>query len=185
MKPTVLNIRRVQLEGIWAKIRMVYYKALGLTYGKNCSVGKIVCEWPNSVIIGDDCVILDGVILGIGYGFNERNTIEIGSRTFIGHNVEFNCTHSICIGNDVLIATGTKIVDVGHCFETGILIRQQPLKSLPIVIEDDVWIASNCVVVAGVTISKGSVIAAGSVVTKSIPPNEVWGGVPAKLIKSR
>jgi acetyltransferase-like isoleucine patch superfamily enzyme len=164
---------------------MGYYKALGLTYGENCSIGKISCEWPNGVTIGNDCVILNGVILGVGYGFDESNTIEIGSRTFIGHGVEFNCTHSIRVGNDVLIATGTKIVDVGHCFKPESLIRQQPLKSLPIVIEDDVWIASNCVIVAGVTIGKGSVIAAGSVVTKLVPPNEVWGGVPAKLIRKR
>ena len=53
------------------------------------------------------------------------------------------------------------------------------------VIEDDCWIASNAVILAGVTIGKGSVVAAGAVVTESVPPFSVVGGVPAKLIKSR
>ncbi|WP_071781123.1 acyltransferase [Adhaeribacter aquaticus] len=185
MLPTSLNIQRIKINAFLSKIRMRYFKALGLRFGQDCKIGKIVCDWPNNVILGDKCVILDGVILGIGYGFKESNTIRIGNSAFIGYNVEFNCTNSITIGNNVLIATGTKLVDVGHNYKLGQLIDSQPLTTLPIVIEDDVWIAANCVIVGGVTIGKGSVIGAGSVVTKSVPPNEVWGGVPAKFIKNR
>ena len=52
-------------------------------------------------------------------------------------------------------------------------------------IEDDCWIAANTIILAGVTIGRGSVIAAGSVVTKDVPPYSIVGGVPAKVIKSR
>ena len=53
------------------------------------------------------------------------------------------------------------------------------------IIESDVWIGSNVIVKAGVKISSGAVIGAGSIVTKDVPPYEIWGGVPAKLIKKR
>ncbi|WP_397445428.1 acyltransferase [Polaribacter sp. R77954] len=53
------------------------------------------------------------------------------------------------------------------------------------IVEDDVWIGNGCTILAGVTIGMGSIIAAGSVVSRSIPPCEIWGGVPAKKIKDR
>lgn len=54
-----------------------------------------------------------------------------------------------------------------------------------VTIEDDCWLASNCIILAGVTVGKGSVIAAGSVVTKDVPPYSVVAGSPAVVIKSR
>jgi acetyltransferase-like isoleucine patch superfamily enzyme len=54
-----------------------------------------------------------------------------------------------------------------------------------IIVEDDVWIGTSCIVIKGVTIGKGSIVAAGSLVNKSIPPFQIWGGVPAKFIKNR
>ncbi|MDB5119072.1 MAG: hypothetical protein JWN56_290 [Sphingobacteriales bacterium] len=185
MYPTFINKKRVKIQGIIGKCRLLYFRALGLKVGKNCKIGKIVCDWPNNVELGNNCVVLDDVILGIGYGFNESNTIKIGDSAYIGFRVEFNCTSSIEIGNNVLIATGTKILDVGHNFQIGQIINQQPLTSSPIIIEDDVWIAANCVIVGGVKIGKGSVIGAGSMVNRSVPENEVWAGVPAKFIKHR
>ena len=53
------------------------------------------------------------------------------------------------------------------------------------IIEDDVWIGTAAIIMSGVTIGKGSIVAAGSVVTKDIPPCEIWGGVPAKRIRDR
>lgn len=55
----------------------------------------------------------------------------------------------------------------------------------PVTISDDVWIGANCVIVAGVKVGEGAVIAAGSVVTKDVAPFTYVGGVPAKLIKQR
>jgi len=54
-----------------------------------------------------------------------------------------------------------------------------------VTIEDDCWIAANSIVLAGVTIGKGSVVAAGSIVTKDVPPYSVVAGAPAVVIKSR
>ena len=55
----------------------------------------------------------------------------------------------------------------------------------PVVLRDHVWIGANAVILKGVEIGRGAVVAAGAVVTKNIPPNEIWGGVPAKKIGER
>jgi acetyltransferase-like isoleucine patch superfamily enzyme len=65
------------------------------------------------------------------------------------------------------------------------LIRDQGVEKKEVIIEDDCWIAANSILLAGVTIGKGSVVAAGSVVTENVPPYSVVAGVPAKWIKSR
>jgi acetyltransferase-like isoleucine patch superfamily enzyme len=66
-----------------------------------------------------------------------------------------------------------------------ILIRDQGVAYQTVIIEDDCWIAANSIILAGVTIGKGSVVAAGSVVTENVAPYSVVAGVPAKFIKSR
>ena len=73
-----------------------------------------------------------------------------------------------------------------HVFDDPtILIKDQGVEKKEVVIEDDCWIASNSIILAGVTIGKGSVVAAGSVVTENVPTYSVVAGVPAKWIKSR
>jgi len=69
--------------------------------------------------------------------------------------------------------------------ELGILVKNQIAPKSAIYIEEDVWFGCNVVVLKGVYIGKGAVIAAGAVVNKSIPPYEIWGGVPAKKIGVR
>jgi acetyltransferase-like isoleucine patch superfamily enzyme len=67
----------------------------------------------------------------------------------------------------------------------GSRIGPQPSIKKEIIVGEDVWIGANSVILKGVNIGSGSVIAAGAIVTKSIPSNEIWGGVPAKLIRVR
>lgn len=108
-----------------------------------------------------------------------------GSEIIIGDNSRINGVHisaqeSITIGKNVRIAPNTIIIDSDF---HSISDHFAPGKSAPIIIEDDVWIAMGCIILKGVHIGKGSVVAAGSVVTKNIPPDSVYGGVPAKFIK--
>lgn len=60
-----------------------------------------------------------------------------------------------------------------------------PQNDAPVIIEDDVWAGANITILKGVTIGRGSVIAAGAVVTKSCPPYSIIGGIPAKVLKFR
>ena len=92
----------------------------------------------------------------------------------------------IKIGNNVRIAPNVMIISANHVFDnTDIPICKQGMDVKPITIEDDVWVAGRVNIMAGVTIGKGSVIGAGSIVTKDIPPYSVAVGVPAKVIKYR
>jgi acetyltransferase-like isoleucine patch superfamily enzyme len=88
------------------------------------------------------------------------------------------------IGKNVIIADKVYISDNLHSFEDiNKPIIAQPLKHMPVTIEDEVWLGENVCVLPGVTIGKHSVIGANSVVTKSIPPYSVAVGSPAKVIK--
>ena len=114
----------------------------------------------------------------------------------IGHNVEINYgvwaaasnreNGDITIGNNVLIGPYTILHSGNHNFkDPNILIKNQGYAFGNIIIEDDVWIAARCTILSGVHIGEGSVIAAGSVITKDIPPYSVVAGVPGKIISKR
>lgn len=90
----------------------------------------------------------------------------------------------VTIGNDVIIAQNVVISGLNHGYEDiSMPICKQPCTTKPILVEDECWIGANCVITAGVTIGKHSIVAAGSIVTKDIPPYSVVVGNPAKVIK--
>jgi maltose O-acetyltransferase len=95
--------------------------------------------------------------------------------------------NDIKIGMDVMMGVNVTIFGSNHKFDrTDIPMRKQGMKKYdPVEIEDDVWIGSNSIILPGRKISKGTIVAAGSVVTKDFPPYSIVGGNPAKLIKSR
>lgn len=101
-----------------------------------------------------------------------------GVETLIKSFIQLSCSYNITIGNHVDIADECLIID-NDFHGMGDNLQKQA----PIIIEDDVWLATRVIVLKGVTIGKGSVIGAGSVVTKSIPPNSFAAGVPAKVIR--
>jgi len=108
--------------------------------------------------------------------------LEIGDKTYINHDSEIRCREHISIGNNVSIAYNVLMQDSDYhtmCDELG---NEKP-QTLPIVIEDDVWIGAKAIILKGVTLGKGCVVAAGSVVTKSAPAYSLIGGNPARIIK--
>lgn len=168
-----------------AACRKIYFKAAGLKMGTGVLLGKITCQWPQRLALGNHCEVEDNVIFKIHKPFAGDNYINIGERVFIGNGCEFNCNTKIIIGNDCLIASKTTMVDTGHEISRSNKIRLQPCTIQEIIISDDVWIGTQCIVLKGVTIGDGSIIGAGSLVNKSVPPYQVWAGVPAKFIRNR
>ena len=122
----------------------------------------------------------------------DHNYIQWGGAILIGDNCSVNPNSvlygagGLTIGNGVRIAASSTIVPANHIFsDSNRFIYKQGLDKKGINIEDDVWIASGVRVLDGVTIRKGCVIGANSVVTKSTEEYGIYVGVPAKLIKHR
>lgn len=114
---------------------------------------------------------------------NAVGDITIGHHTRIGiHNTIIG---PVNIGSHVNLAQGIVVTALNHQFlDASKRIDQQGITTRPVVIGDDVWIGANAVVLPGVTVGSHSVVAAGAVVTKDVPPHTVVGGVPAKVIKN-
>lgn len=136
----------------------------------------------NRVTIGKYAIIRPGNL----YGGEMGEGLKIGDHSNIGPYSYIGCSGYIEIGNQVMISPRVSIYAENHVFDDASrTIKSQGVKRKKVVIEDDCWIAANSIILAGVTIGKGSVVAAGSVVTSDVPPYSVVGGVPARLIKKR
>ncbi|MDD3326651.1 MAG: acyltransferase [Zoogloea sp.] len=108
--------------------------------------------------------------------------IELGDYVVIGVNASIGAHSKVIMGNRVRISRDVFIETAGLDFASG----EPPYRHLshPISIEDGVWIGARSIILGGVTLGKNSVVAAGSVVTKNVPPNSIVGGIPAKVISN-
>ena len=113
---------------------------------------------------------------------NAVGDVVIGDHTRIGlHNTIIG---PVTIGCHVNLAQGITVTALNHNFEASDKrIDEQGVSTTPVIIEDDIWIGANAVILPGVTIGNHSVVAAGAVVTKNVPPHSLVAGVPAKIIK--
>lgn len=132
-----------------------------LTLQARIEPGAIIRD---GVIIQKNAVIMMGAVINIGAEIGENTMIDmncvIGARGIIGKNVH--------------VGAGTVVA--------GVL---EPPSSTPVIIEDNVFIGANSVILEGVRVGEGAVIAAGSIVTKDVPPNTVAAGTPARVIKMK
>lgn len=125
---------------------------------------------------------------GPGLDIRPPIMIEYAERVSIGSNVFINAdfmvigSGRITIGDNVLIGPGTRFYTPNHSLDID-LRRAGWEIGLPITLEDDVWLGGSVVVCPGVTIGRGAVVGAGSVVTKDVPPGVVVGGNPARVIR--
>ena len=118
--------------------------------------------------------------------FSYPQNIEIGYNLFLNRGTFITAPIKISIGDNVLIGPYVVITSGSHHFEdANTIIRNQGHKLLPITIEDDVWIGSHAIILPGVIIGKGAVVAANAVVKKSVEPYTVVAGIPAKEIRRR
>jgi acetyltransferase-like isoleucine patch superfamily enzyme len=141
----------------------------------------------NGIKIGDQVSIArDSILICTGIISHKGTGITIGDRTGINARAYLAGQGGISIGDDVIIGPNVQIFSENHDFsDLEIKIKNQGFSRQAVTIGNNCWLGSNVIILAGVTIGDGCVIAAGSVVTKSMPQNTIIAGVPAKVIKSR
>ncbi|MBR9775160.1 MAG: acyltransferase [Cytophagales bacterium] len=192
------------LRGLFLRLRMKSSKGM-LLVGKGVTIRQagsfqvgrnfvaqdhceINCLSQNGIIFGDKVTVGSYAMIRPTnlYGGELGEGLKVGNNSSIGPYAYIGCSGYIEIGNNVMMSPRVSIYAENHVFANPeVPMIEQGVKRSFVKIEDDCWIASNAVILAGVTIGKGSVVAAGSIVTKDVPPNSVVGGNPAKLIKSR
>lgn len=118
---------------------------------------------------------------------NDFAYLEIGDFTYIGEANNLRAAGGIRIGAKCLISQGVSIISANHSIDPGTPITDQPSRTdkKGVVIHDDVWIGTNATILPGVVIGTGAIIAAGSVVTNSVPQYTIVAGVPARIVKER
>lgn len=145
----------------------VYGKVILRNHNGKVTIGRRSTLWPNVVFDFD----------AAASGTTPR--IEIGECTALGDRTEIHCGSNVKIGNHVAISWDCIIMESDYHAAGG-----SDVVPRPIVIEDEAWIGCRVIILKGVTVGRGAIIGAGSVVTKDVPPYTLAAGNPAKVIKS-
>jgi acetyltransferase-like isoleucine patch superfamily enzyme len=154
----VARIPVIRLRHVW------YRKVLGITLGEGAGIHLDVFIWFD----------------GPGK-MRRQGLLQIGRRTWISRRCVLDARYSLQIGEDVSISPEVAILTAKHLPDD----PGFPVVGAPVVIEDHVWIAMRAIVMPGVRIGRGAIVAAGSVVTKDVEPLAIVAGAPAKKIGVR
>ena len=144
------------------RIRAMVLRLLGF------NIGKRVCFWGLPTLIGTR---------------NIHKKLSVGNQCMFNIQCFFDLADTISIEDNVVLGPQVMLITGGHVIG-GSEFRLGPLFPQPIHIKRGAWLGARCMVLPGVTIGEGAVVAAGAVVAKDVAPNSVVGGVPAKVISS-
>jgi acetyltransferase-like isoleucine patch superfamily enzyme len=155
----------------------------GAAIGAKSAIGAgVTVERPWGVSIGQRFVAESGVHFKLA---DDAAQVIVGDYTFVGRGTALDVLQVVTIGSHTVIAPDCFITDHNHGLSRDRRIDQQPCVAKPIAIGNDVWLGTKAVVLAGVQIGDGAVVAAGSVVTRDVPPMTIVAGVPARVVRSR
>ncbi len=186
LKPFLKSSLGLVFVGRNVRVRHAYRLSTGknLILDDNVSINALSA---NGIHFGDHVSIArDSILFCTGVIAQQGTGITIGHRTGIGARAFIGGQGGVTIGNDVITGPNIQIFSENHNFDnTSVIIKDQGVSKQPTVIGNNCWLGGGITILAGVTIGDGCVIAANSVVTKSVPANSVVAGVPAKVIKTR
>jgi acetyltransferase-like isoleucine patch superfamily enzyme len=152
--------------------------------GQNVAVERNVrlLRHPNNIRLSDKVMLKEGVRLCPA---QPNAFISIGENTTVGYHTFLFASAGITIGADCLVAPFCYLVDANHGMARGELIREQMMEVSPIRVGDDVWIGTRAVIMPGVSIARGAVVAAGSIVLDDVPEYAIVAGAPARIKRYR
>tara|TARA_R110000787_G_scaffold6697_9_gene23285 strand:- start:3512 stop:4063 length:552 start_codon:yes stop_codon:yes gene_type:complete len=171
----------------------IKFKIFDIKFGKNFKVnGSLFLKGKGSIVVGDNVIINSSYIHNpIGGQTFTSLVVENKAKLHIGNNVGLSncaiyCSQNVTINDFVFIGGDCRIYDTDF---HSIYIENRKIKPeigvncAPVLIKYGAFIGAGSVILKGVVLGKNCVIAAGSIVSKNIPDNEIWGGNPAKFIK--
>ncbi|MBC7723493.1 MAG: acyltransferase [Burkholderiaceae bacterium] len=150
-------------------VEMQGHARRGLRFGADVSIGPGTMIRPSSYYGGE-----------IGEG------LVVGDRSSMGAGCFIGCSGFISIGDDVMLGPGVRVFSENHRFDsTAATIKSQGVDRGTVTIGDDCWIASGVTITANVTIGRGVIVGAGSVVTNDLPDFAIAAGSPARVLRIR
>lgn len=170
-----------------------------LRIGNNTDISSLALhiygaeEGIQNVVIGDDCWIQGSIVL-----HTKKSKVKIGDRVFVGPGTTIFVYDEIELGNDIMISWGCTLIDTNaHSLKSDERMNDvldwkkgwehknwNVVESKKIIVNSKCWIGFNSIIMKGVILGKGCIVASGSVVTKSFDPYSLIGGNPAQFIRT-
>lgn len=179
----LMNMTRIQ-RGVSSRLLNFYFKLLGCKingYAWLQSI-RIPRQWSDITI--ENGAALDERVTLIASHEPVRNKIHIGENVYINRNTIIDAAYKVEVGAESMIGPNCYITDHDHEYKPGDAPGQGGLTGAPTILGSRVWLGANVTILKGVEIGDNSIIGAGSVVTRSVPPNSLALGVPAAVRKS-
>lgn len=164
------------LRAAWLRLRGAHVGPR-VRIGPHCSVCR-----PSSVELGRRTTLEEGVVLKL---VSDSARLRLAEQVFVGRGSMFDVACEMSVGAGSLIAPGCFIVDHNHGTRAGEPIWSQPCAAGPVRIGADVWLGARVIVLPGVSIGDGAIVAAGAVVTRDVEAMTVVAGVPARVVRRR
>ena len=169
---------------VWARLQI---RRWSRQFRRHCSsvgerlsvLGPCAVTSAGNIQVGDELTIRSRKYNKVEISCAHGAQLTFGNNVFLNQGVRIACVNQVTIGDNALLGDETVILDSDYHG-----VANSETKVAPVCIEADVWLGTRVMVLRGVTIGKGSVVGAGSVVTRSIPPSVFAAGVPARIIKT-
>ena len=172
-------------SGAASRARNIAYRSLGVRLAGYVWMRRIRIprNWSD-ISLEHDVALDDGVVLQCS-GPASPDKLRIGAGTYVNRYTVFDAHGRLHVGRNCMIGPHCYITDADHQKVPGLSVKAQPMRQGAVVVEDEVWIGAHTVILPGVTIGRGAVIGAGSVVTRDVPADAIALGSPARVVGSR
>jgi acetyltransferase-like isoleucine patch superfamily enzyme len=179
-------------EGFGQVLRFIWFEPLLRSQCESVGAGFRMEQLPyiwgsGRIVVGDDVRLSGKSSISFHHAGGRTPELRIGDGSFLGHDCSLAIASSIAIGRHVLVAGGVRMSDYdGHPVDAESRRAGDPAPPeavRPIVIEDDTWIGADARILKGVRIGARSIVGSGAVVTRSVPPDVVVAGNPARIVR--